>query len=141
MRWMRYLILPRACHIFGENESRMERDKMVLTLGPPSSYSFPSLAGPGMWRPASSGSRIRLKRCREGTQPAEKSRSTAAKGCSHIFPTSGPSPSSPPSAMFMFSSLHGLQACNHNKALSWPLSLCLFQPSVPEEQFPLLQSF
>lgn len=29
---------------------------------------------------------------------------------------------------------------NPNKALSWPLSLCLFQPSVPAECPPLLQS-
>lgn len=84
-----------------ENEARMKRDKMVLTLGPPSSYSFPSLTGPGTWRPASPGSRIRLERCREGAQPAEKSRSVPANSYSHISPTSGPSCSSPPSAVFM----------------------------------------
>jgi hypothetical protein len=86
----------------------MERDKMVLTLGPPSSYSFPSLTGPGMWRPASPGSRIRL-RCREGSACGEEQLYllTTAPTSPHLWPQSF----QPTSCnVYVLSSLHGLQA-------------------------------
>lgn len=115
----------RACHICGENESRMERDKMGLTLGPPSSYSYPSRTGPGTRGPAFPGSRVQLKRCREGARPApaEKNRST----CSWLLPRLAPAPLAPVLPAHRLQGLCSLEsrACRQQRGHSLPATLPL----------------